>query len=157
MIERLVSRGASAIAAATAPICSIPTPWIAGARRVRTAPSRNENTRCSGDSAVLAALEEFGPLSQADLGRLLGLDRSDVNGIVGRLEAASSLTRQPDPADRRRNIVAITDGGRVRVAELFEQATEVQAELLVALTPAERDQLTGLLAKVLRGHAPQPA
>lgn len=109
------------------------------------------------DSAVLAALEQFGSLSQADLGRLLGLDRNDVNGIVGRLEAASSLTRQPDPADRRRNIVAITDGGRVRVAELFEQATGVQAELLVALTPAERIQLTGLLAKVLRGHAPQPA
>lgn len=109
------------------------------------------------DSAVLAALEEYGPLSQADIGRLLGLDRNDVNGIVLRLEAVSNLNRQPDASDRRRKVVRITPAGRRRLDELFDQANDVQAELLRTLDPAERDQLRDLLSKVLLGHLPQTA
>src|SRR6478752_7540549 len=60
------------------------------------------------DFAVLACLDEAGPLSQADLGRILGLDRNNVNGIVVRLDAAALVIREPDPGDRRRNVVTIT-------------------------------------------------
>src|ERR1700733_11003010 len=64
------------------------------------------------DFAVLAALEEYGPLSQAEIGRRLGLDRNDVNGILNRLQTGHLVDRQPDPADRRRNVVTLTDAGR---------------------------------------------
>src|SRR5690349_3190768 len=57
------------------------------------------------DFAVLAALEEYGPLSQAEIGRRLGLDRNDVNGVLGRLDRGHQVERQVDPADRRRNVV----------------------------------------------------
>src|SRR4051794_17150882 len=78
------------------------------------------------DYAVLASLEEYGPLSQADLGRLLGLDRNNVNGIVVRLDTGGMVTRTPDPDDRRRNVVTITRGGRARLAELKQHAGLVQ-------------------------------
>lgn len=109
------------------------------------------------DSAVLAALVEYGPLSQADLGRRLGLDRNDVNGIVNRLVAAARVHRQQDPADRRRNIVSITGEGRQQLQGLLRRAQDVQGELLAPLTAAEQAQLTALLTKLLRGHGPQPA
>lgn len=109
------------------------------------------------DFAVLAALEEYGPLSQAGIGRRLGLDRNDVNGVVNRLEAQAQVERRADPADRRRNLVTLTDGGRAHLAELQRHADAVQDELLAGLDAAERRRLHGLLAKVLGGHQPQPA
>lgn len=109
------------------------------------------------DFAVLAALEEYGPLSQADIGRRLGLDRNDVNGIVGRLEQHHQVERRPDPADRRRNIVTVTGSGQRRLDELQRYADTVQDELLAGLDAAQRRQLQTLLATVLGGHPPQPA
>lgn len=109
------------------------------------------------DFAVLASLDEYGPLSQAELGRVLGLDRNNVNGIVVRLDARAQITRTPDPDDRRRNIVSITAAGRSRFATLRKSAAEVQDELLAELEPAERNALIRLLEKALASHPAQPA
>jgi DNA-binding MarR family transcriptional regulator len=110
-----------------------------------------------GEFAVLAALEEYGARSQADLGRLLGLDRNEVSGIVTRLENNGGIDRQPDPADRRRNVVTLTAEGQRRLEEIQRHADTAQHELLAGLDPAERRQLVALLAKVLASHRPQPA
>ncbi len=109
------------------------------------------------DFAALAALEEFGPLSQADIGRRLGLDRNDVNGILTRLDSRGRVDRRPDPADRRRNIVTLTDAGHRYLNALQHKADAVQAELLAGLDTTEQRQLQALLDKVLAGHRPQPA
>lgn len=109
------------------------------------------------DFAVLAALEEYGPLSQADLGRHLGLDRNDVSGIVGRLASGRHVNRRPDPASRRRNVVTLTAAGKRYLEDIQRHADAAQDELLAGLAPAERRQLNELLAKVLSGHRGQPA
>ena len=107
--------------------------------------------------AVLAALEEYGTLSQAEIGRRLGLDRNDVNAVLGRLESHQHVDRHADPADRRRNLVTLTPGGRGHLEELQQHADAVQDELLAGLDAAERKQLQGLLAKLLDSHSPQAA
>ncbi|HEY1822864.1 MAG TPA: MarR family transcriptional regulator [Trebonia sp.] len=107
--------------------------------------------------AVLAALEEYGALSQAGLGRRLGLDRNEVSGIVTRLEHDHHVDRQADPSDRRRNVVTLTAAGRRRLEEIQQHADAAQDELLAGLDAAERRQLRALLAKLLDGHRPQPA
>jgi DNA-binding MarR family transcriptional regulator len=109
------------------------------------------------DFAVLAALEEYGPLSQAEIGRRLGLDRNDVNAVVSRLEGHRQVDRKPDAADRRRNVVTLTDLGRRHLGDLQEHADAVQDELLAGLDAEERRQLRNLLDKVLGSHQPQPA
>lgn len=109
------------------------------------------------DFAVLATLAEYGQLSQADLGRILGLDRKNVNAIVTRMDAAGHIQRHTEPADRRRNIVAATDAGRAHLAQLQDHAADVQAELLTGLTAAEQRQLVDLLDRVLAHHPAQPA
>ncbi|PZF09978.1 MarR family transcriptional regulator [Curtobacterium sp. MCPF17_011] len=109
------------------------------------------------DYAVLASLDEYGPLSQADLGRVLGLDRNNVNGIVVRLDTGGEVTRSPDPSDRRRNVVTITRDGRSRFQELQEHAAVVQQELLASLDEVDRDTLVRLLDTVLAHHPSQPA
>src|ERR1700761_8829123 len=64
---------------------------------------------------TLAVLAEFGPASQADLGRHAQMDRSDVTAAVGELRAGGFVERTPDPGDRRRNVVSLTPAGRIRL------------------------------------------
>ena len=62
------------------------------------------------------------------------------------------MVRTPDPHDRRRNAVTLTDARLRRHAELAERAGEIEEELLEPLTAAEREQLTALLRKLLDHH-----
>src|SRR3954452_16503818 len=55
--------------------------------------------------ALLAALDEFGPDSQIALGRRIGVDRSDMVALVNRLATDGLVRRDPDPDDRRRNVI----------------------------------------------------
>ena len=109
------------------------------------------------DFAVLAALEAFGPLSQADVGRRLGMDRSDVNAVLNRLEHGDHVRRKPDPRDRRRNAIHLTAEGGRRLDALEERFDHVQAALLEPLTEAERDQLIHLLHRLLDHEVKEPA
>ncbi len=102
---------------------------------------------------VLAALAEFGPASQAALGRHAEMDRSDVTATVGELAAAGLAERAADAGDRRRNVVTITAAGLIRLRELDAILTAVQDEVLAPLTADERSVLTGLLTRVLRDAA----
>lgn len=109
------------------------------------------------DFAVLAALHEYGPLSQAELGRRLGLDRNDISTILSRLDQERAVTRTPDPDNQRRNVVRVTRAGLRRLADLQVRADAVQDELLEGLQGSERAQLIALLDKVLSVHPAQPA
>jgi len=102
---------------------------------------------------LLAALHEFGPASQASLGRHTGMDRSDVAAAVTELAGRGLAIRGPDPADRRRNVISITPAGAAHLRRLDELLAGVQDELLAPLSPAERQQLIGLLDRILEHHA----
>jgi DNA-binding MarR family transcriptional regulator len=102
---------------------------------------------------LLASLIADGPASQAVLGRRTGIYLSDLVGALNELESAGFVERSPDPADRRRNVVAVTAAGRERGAELGARAAAIQDELLVPLSADERAQLTGLLRRLLEHHS----
>jgi DNA-binding MarR family transcriptional regulator len=101
---------------------------------------------------LLAALQEFGPASQARLGRRTGMDRSDVVAALNELAGHGLVERAPDPADRRRNIITITPAGAAHLRRLDSLLDDVQDELLAPLSPAERQQLIHLLTRVLEHH-----
>jgi DNA-binding MarR family transcriptional regulator len=97
---------------------------------------------------LLAALEEWGPASQADLGRKTGIDRSDVTAALTRLESIDLVERSADPAHKRRNIVTITPAGVERLLELDKVIDGIQEEFLAPLTPAQRRQFITLLTRL---------
>jgi DNA-binding MarR family transcriptional regulator len=97
---------------------------------------------------VLVALDDDGPLSQAELGRRLGIDRSDMAAVVAELEGRALLARTRDDKDRRRNVVTITPSGREALQRMEAAIEQAQTVLLEPLTAAEREQLTKLLAKL---------
>lgn len=101
---------------------------------------------------LLATLTEFGPASQASLGRHTGIDRSDVVAAINELTAQGFVERTPDPTDGRRNIITITPAGRRQHQNLESLIRAAQDTIFAPLTPPERTQLTALLTKVLTYH-----
>ena len=102
--------------------------------------------------AVLSAVAELGPVSQAQLGRSLHIDPKDMVAIVNDLQEGGLVTRTPDPTDRRKNAITISASGRQRLARTERLSDEANDELTAALTPAEREQLIGLLARVVHSE-----
>jgi DNA-binding MarR family transcriptional regulator len=98
---------------------------------------------------LLAALEECGPASQADLARRTSVDRSDVVTVLGELERPGLIERTVDPNNRRRNIVSITRAGSEQLRALDRVIDEVQDQLLAPLSHNERRQLTRLLRRLV--------
>ncbi|WP_308268682.1 MarR family winged helix-turn-helix transcriptional regulator [Yinghuangia soli] len=101
---------------------------------------------------ILSALDEFGAASQADLGRRVAMDRSDVVATLNELAGQALVERTPDPDDRRRNIVTLTKEGARQLKRADQALDQVQDDLLAPLSAAERDALTGMLARLLAHH-----
>jgi MarR family transcriptional regulator, lower aerobic nicotinate degradation pathway regulator len=99
--------------------------------------------------AILGALEQFGPLSQAELGRRIGIDRSDCVAAINDMERDRLVQRAPDPADRRRNSISLRPAGRKLLHELDEVLDQAQAEVLSRLSPEEGEQLCALLWRMM--------
>lgn len=104
------------------------------------------------DYAALAGLEEFGAMSQAALGRRLGIDRSDIVAVLNRLEADKLVLRAQDETDRRRNVIRITAGGKRALQRLDTVINEAQQALLAPLSAHEQRQLRDLLQQLVEHH-----
>ena len=102
---------------------------------------------CFGVLRVVAASDE--PLSQRELSDRIGIDPSDVVGLVDLLEDAGYVARRRDEADRRRYALALTDAGWEAVARFDAVAAEVTDEVLGPLDAAERAELERLIRLVL--------
>ena len=102
---------------------------------------------------LLAALDEGGPASQADLSRRTTIDRSDMVAAVNELAERGLVVRSPDATDRRRNVVSLTAAGRRHLQKLDRILDQAQDQLLAPLSPADRRELVDLLTRVVDHHA----
>ena len=98
--------------------------------------------------AALAKLHEAGPLSQNRLGRHTAMDAATIKGVVDRLTRRGLLTAEPDAADGRRLLVALTAEGAEWVRRLAPHARAVTAETLSPLAPEEQQALLSLLLRL---------
>jgi MarR family transcriptional regulator, lower aerobic nicotinate degradation pathway regulator len=101
---------------------------------------------------LAAALAQYGPLSQADLGRHTGIDRKDVAIAVAALESRGLVVRDPDATDARRKVVSLAEAGARELSRLDTVLADVQEQVLAPLTRDERSTLVALLTKLT--HAP---
>ena len=101
---------------------------------------------------VLTALSESGAVSQAELGRRLWLDRSDLHAVLNDLEREGWVARVRDEADRRRNLVELTPEGTDELVRWDARVEAAQDALLAPLSAAERRELAALLERVVAHH-----
>jgi DNA-binding MarR family transcriptional regulator len=97
----------------------------------------------------MAKLSEYGELSQNLLGRLVGMDKATMQGVVRRLKERGLVDSRPDPGDARRTLLSLTTEGQKVTAKLMLNGPAVSRETLKPLTNVEQRQLVELLNKII--------
>ena len=98
--------------------------------------------------AALAKLNETGPCSQNQLGRLTAMDVATIKGVIDRLTARGLTETSPDPEDGRRLLVSLTRAGQQMAEKAAPHALAITKETLAPLDAKERELLIGLLNRL---------
>lgn len=103
------------------------------------------------DFGALRVLAHREPASQLQVAQTLGIDRTTMVTVLDALERKGVVTRRPDPADRRRNVVELTEQG-VRTYEAARVAhAEAEAAFLARISPSAAGQLRRTLRTLVEG------
>ena len=79
---------------------------------------------------ILGEIHRSGPLTQADLGRRLALDKSWTSRAVEALVQEGLLIKESAPEDRRTVIISLSKAGKKRAEEL-DRSLNGQAEQII--------------------------
>jgi DNA-binding MarR family transcriptional regulator len=90
------------------------------------------------DYIVLSALHKTPNLTQIELGKALGLDKTTLMSQLDRLERMGHVVRRHDPRDRRARIPEITDAGNALRAKVANACATVEA---AAVNSYRQDQV----------------
>jgi DNA-binding MarR family transcriptional regulator len=105
-----------------------------------------------GEWKVLGRLLHQGPpyrLSPGKLAEYLELSSGAMTNRLDQLEEAGLVRRLPDPSDRRGVQVELTETGRKAYRRPVDTAAKKEALLTSALNAREREQLNGMLRRLM--------
>jgi DNA-binding MarR family transcriptional regulator len=88
---------------------------------------------------VLAAAGAADGVSQSDLVRATGIDRSTLADLVARMIAKGLLERERSATDARANTVRVSEAGKLALAEGGKPAARSDERLLDLLPPKKRE------------------
>lgn len=98
--------------------------------------------------AALVKLRDMKAVTQTELGRLIGMDKATISGMVSRLQRRGLLQFRPDPLDRRSRIIALTAEGEALLAQALRRIDQVSEDTLAPISAAERAALRETLRKL---------
>ena len=102
--------------------------------------------------SALALAVQNPEITQSDLARKLGIERSGLVAIVDQLESLGLLRRVGGPGDRRIQALTPTEKGQTLFARTADTVARHETRLLSVLTPNERSHLVEILKKLRLEH-----
>jgi len=78
----------------------------------------------------------------------LGIGRASIGAVVDQLEARRLVVRQPNPADRRVWLVAITPEGNAVAVEIGQVDAALRSELRRGIGREERQALAWVMTRL---------
>ncbi|SDQ71292.1 MarR family winged helix-turn-helix transcriptional regulator [Quadrisphaera sp. DSM 44207] len=101
------------------------------------------------DHIVLSALDRTPDLTQGELGRALGLDKSTLMSQLDRLERRGLVVRRSDPRDRRARIPQITEAGSAVRADVAAACASAEAAVLDGFSQDQVHVFRRMLVEVI--------
>src|SRR3954447_15908604 len=92
-------------------------------------------------TAALATIEHYGPLTPSELAERERVPRPTVTRVLARLEETGLIERAADPHDRRSSLVSISIEGRELLAAIRTRKNAFLAQRLESLDAADRETL----------------
>jgi DNA-binding MarR family transcriptional regulator len=89
------------------------------------------------ECAVLLAIDDRVPVSQHEVARRMGVDRTSMVMLIDELEGKGLVHRRQDPADRRRNVVELTGEGKKILARAVRASDKAERAFLAPLSTDE--------------------
>jgi len=99
---------------------------------------------------AMATLEKCGPMRPGDLADRLSISAASMSRLVEALEEGGWVERQPDPQDRRAQLLSLSGHGRETLTRMRLEGTGELAEAIRALPQGERDRLAAALPVLVR-------
>ncbi len=97
---------------------------------------------------VVTILGAFGPLSASQINAHTTLEMDKVTRIVDSLIEQGLATRNQDPNDRRKVVIALSARGKRVNAQIEQMIVDMEREFLIVLSRAERETFYGLLDRL---------
>ncbi len=107
--------------------------------------------------AVLSAVATNEGLTQTDLVRATGIDRSTLADLVARMIGKGLLARERSPKDGRANTVRLTDKGRTALKESLPRVAEADARILALVPVRARESFLSVLLSMSEAAEAEPA
>ncbi|WP_299592358.1 MarR family winged helix-turn-helix transcriptional regulator [uncultured Microbulbifer sp.] len=98
---------------------------------------------------VMAILGRFPNLSAADLVEQTAMDKVAISRAVSILIKNDYITRSEDLADRRRQVLNLSDLGRDVYERIVPLAQQYENDLMGSLSADERNQLDSIIEKLM--------
>jgi DNA-binding MarR family transcriptional regulator len=90
-----------------------------------------------------------GDLSLSELSRRMSAKNSTITGIIDRMVEAELVEREQSAEDRRVWMIKLTPRGKAMAKKLDVAPWEILRSAVMALPPAELEQLTAILLKIV--------
>ena len=107
--------------------------------------------------SVLTLIVETPGMTQSEVARRLGIERSGLVSIIDDLEARGLASRCAVPGDRRSQALVATPEGCALHQQTLERVHAHERALLAVLSPAEQAQFLTLLRKFRAAHQEEEA
>jgi DNA-binding MarR family transcriptional regulator len=104
-------------------------------------------------AAVLAVIDAEGAMSQRELGRRLGIDKSPMVTVIDDLERLGYADRRRSADDRRVQAIHLTPAGGRVLTRAMALAEVENARTFGVLDDDEREQMDALLRRVAEAGA----
>jgi DNA-binding MarR family transcriptional regulator len=124
------------------------------ARRLRL--ERSEAGLTALELSVLGHLHRRGPLTPGELATAERVQPQSLTRTLAALEEAGLASRQPDPADGRRALLAVTQNGQAALRSEMEQRDDWLAAAMAAELTATEMELLRIAGTLLERLADTP-
>ena len=101
---------------------------------------------------MLLIIDENPGLTMSRIAEAHGVDRASLAPAIQKMVRKGWIERLGSPEDKRALMLNCTPEGRARALATLSKCRQLESELLVALSLAERKELLSLLARVARSQ-----